>query len=343
MVKSRKTKKEVFTGYKSPHIIDKPEVIFEPIAHTYTTLDGRQLKSVTTLLKEQGIGSDFKFVDADVLKKAADKGSYVHKEIKEYFETAKCGISVELGYFLEYADRCGITAVKNEVIYFDDYLAGTADIFFSSPLFGDVLGDFKTGSTVDKNYCAWQLSIYDYLRVKEFRRNKPVDRLIVYHLRPEGMKTIELTEMRIPTAEIEKLIECSKNGEVYQPLSTVDIDEAVGSAIISSDEISKISQASKAVEAIEVQLKKAKEIEAELKEKLLGAMEANQIKVIKTKAWQASYVSPSERQTIDTKAVKLKYPEVAADCTKKTLVAASLRIKLLEGAEVNEVKANYDL
>ena len=56
-------------------------ISFDSETHTYTNEEGKKLISVTTLLKQEGISPNYDCVNEDVLKAAADRGTYIHKEI----------------------------------------------------------------------------------------------------------------------------------------------------------------------------------------------------------------------------------------------------------------------
>ena len=59
---------------------------FDEQTHTYTNEKGKVLISVTQLLKLAGISPNYDFVNEEVLKAAADKGSLIHKEIEDYIK-----------------------------------------------------------------------------------------------------------------------------------------------------------------------------------------------------------------------------------------------------------------
>lgn len=76
--------------------IDKIEtkLEFDEETHTYT-LEGKKLPSVTTLLDD----GSYKDVDPEILKRACERGTFIHKEIEEFLKEGTIGETRE---FLEF-------------------------------------------------------------------------------------------------------------------------------------------------------------------------------------------------------------------------------------------------
>lgn len=68
--------------------------------------------------------------------------------------------------------------------------------------------------------------------------------------------------------------------------------------------------------------------EKELKVTLQKAMERYGIKSFENDQIKMVYVAPTSRDTVDTKALKKKYPEIVEQYTKTSAVSASVRITL---------------
>ena len=58
-------------------------LIFNEDKHEYT-LDGKKLISVTQLMSKYGLAPDYSNVDPEVLKRKAQRGTLIHKEIEDY-------------------------------------------------------------------------------------------------------------------------------------------------------------------------------------------------------------------------------------------------------------------
>lgn len=78
--------------------IDKIEtkLEFDEETHTYT-LEGKVLPSVTTLLND----GSYNNVDPEILKKACDRGTTIHKEIELYLKNGLNGTTREFNEFLD--------------------------------------------------------------------------------------------------------------------------------------------------------------------------------------------------------------------------------------------------
>lgn len=135
---------------------------FDETTHTYW-FNGKKCPSVTQILK-------FKFpkkyagIDEETLKRAAEKGTYVHETIEMY---EKYGIdSSEVREFRDYLflkKQFGFKVLENEIPivikYKDLIIAGRMDLVLQEEnLTG--LGDIKCTSTFDKEYLAYQLNLY---------------------------------------------------------------------------------------------------------------------------------------------------------------------------------------
>lgn len=76
------------------------------------------------------------------------------------------------------------------------------------------------------------------------------------------------------------------------------------------------------------QKKAIEDQEATMKEQLLKAMEQYGVKKFESADVSFTYVAPSTRTTIDSKALKADLPDVAAKYSKTSNVAASVRVKV---------------
>ena len=152
------------------------------------------------------------------------------------------------------------------------------------------------------------MSLYDEL--------DPVkaDEFEVWHFTEDEMKIVPIPAK--PKEEVAKLIECERKGEKYlQPVLTLD-----AAALMVIKEAEYAMAAAKKLEA------KAKEI----KEQVLKAMEENGVTKFENDKVRITYVAPVSKVSVDTKALKEKYPEIAEELTKTTEQKASVRITVKE-------------
>jgi hypothetical protein len=131
-------------------------------------------------------------------------------------------------------------------------------------------------------------------------------------------KIIELQP--IPKAEIEELLRCESNSEIYTPkqlkLTIADTERIVAV----QTELKSLSDRKKELE----------KQESELKDYLISKMEETWVKSIDNNYFKITYVAPTQRETIDSAKLKRERPELAAEYTKTSLVNASVRITLKE-------------
>jgi len=69
--------------------------------------------------------------------------------------------------------------------------------------------------------------------------------------------------------------------------------------------------------------------EKEMREALKKSMEEHNVKSYADDTIEITYIEETTRETIDSKRLKIKYPQIADECTKVSSVKPSVRIKLL--------------
>lgn len=268
----------------------------------YNGLD--ELISVTTLLKKHGLAPDYSAVNRDVLQTAADKGTDIHAVVSNFIDFGEADedspYAEHLRKFAYAVVAEGLEFENSEIILGNDITAGTADLISD-----EYLADIKTGQTIDKDYCKWQLSIYDYLA-------GPGRKLHIIHLTDEFCKIIPVQP--VPVFEIERLLECERKGIPY-------IRAEVPAEIMDAgtDIAIRYFQAEDLLKAIEEEM-------AEWKQTTLEAMERNAIKKYENETISITYVAPTSRTSVDSKKLKDSFPDVYDTCTKTSNIKASLRI-----------------
>ena len=296
-------------------------VIFNEENHTYT-LGDKLLISVTQLLKKHGLVTDYSGVDAETLKNAAEKGKLVHKEIEEYIKTGEIGFTSELLDYINIAEEIEFVPDKSEVLLpdididedeIDNYIyAGTADIIGNSK-YGRTLIDIKTTQKVDRRGCAWQLSLYERQAGEKF------DKMLVFHL---GEKSKPISIDRIPEAEVDKLLECERNGEIYQEPGLVATGDLLAKAQAAEMELIRAEQTKKVAEA-----------EAKgYRQMLYELMEQQGIASWETvdKAMKITLVAPTTQTKIDSDRLKKELPDIAKQYSKTSNVKGYVKITIRE-------------
>ena len=167
--------------------------------HTYL-VDGVIVQSVTQLLNRK-FGKKYDSVDANTLKKAADRGTMIHKAIEDYCK----GIESDLEEVKDFAflqKYYKFEVVGNELPTIVDFAgetyAGRLDLIISFIDLDDTVlecekyavADIKTTSTLDKEYLGHQLNLYR-LGVEQCY-GYIIENLYGIHLRKGTRKLVEI-------------------------------------------------------------------------------------------------------------------------------------------------------
>lgn len=149
--------------------MSEPKINFDEKTHQYS-VNGKKLISTTQLLKKYGLSANYGGIPKHILEKAATKGKAVHNALEQYIQGNQgvVGLFDEVELFDNYvqARKIDMTTMKSEEMVVDLHygVAGTIDVQYEDN--GPVLADFKNTSTLHVDVVAWQLSIYNYLKVK---------------------------------------------------------------------------------------------------------------------------------------------------------------------------------
>ncbi|MBR2587450.1 Dna2/Cas4 domain-containing protein [Candidatus Saccharibacteria bacterium] len=287
---------------------------FNPQTHTYS-VDGKPRISVTQLLKKHGLAPNYDGVDEKVLERKASIGTAIHEEIENYTNKGEVRdfYSDEFGEFMHLTEESGLSFFAAEQIVQRDPLAGTIDLLGVNANSENIIADTKTSQTLDREYVRWQLSLYAWIL-----NNIKFAHLYAIHL-PVGKKGKIVELEPIPQKEVERLIEAEQKGEIYSPPPVV----------LDRELLAKIEEAELLIKQIEEQKSAAVEQEAKLKAALLAEMKAHGVKSFKNERLSITYVAPSERETIDSAALRKAFPGIAAQYSKKSQVKESVRITLI--------------
>lgn len=312
-------------------------VEFEEKDHIYSVNGDIATISVTELLKKHGLSPSYDGVNKTIMRESAEKGKEVHKDLENVLNTAGYEPKTEqgkqfAGWVKENLD-CG---VGEQVLGFERdgfILAGTADIMAISKKGKFIIADHKNTSKFHREYVSWQVSLLDYMARKlenekingKVLKWKGASEFYCFHYDPKTgeMKVYELE--KVPDEEIEKLLDCEINGEIYQrPVLVVDRELQA-----------KFEQAENFLIEKEKEFKKAESTAKAIREELCKKMEEQGIKSWETSNIKVTYVAPVDRITVDSKKLKDKYPVVYTECQKLSKTKASVRVTL-KGEEDGE-------
>lgn len=167
---------------------------YDDDTHTYL-VDGVIVPSVTQVLKVK-FGGMYTNVAPEILKKAGERGTAVHKSIEDY-----CTKGIDLGttevrHFRFLKSYYDLKPVKNEIpiiVCKDDIpvTAGRLDMILD--IGGDrAVADIKTTSTLNKEYLACQLNLYRLGVLQCYPYLGDITKLYGIHIREDKRKLVEI-------------------------------------------------------------------------------------------------------------------------------------------------------
>ena len=285
----------------------KSPVVFNSENHTYT-LDGRQLSGITSLLDRQLFKDKYSGVPDEILKKAAERGTYIH-QCCELVDEGFTSDAQEAVNYLSLKQKFNLNIEESEYLVSDnENYASCIDKVYRYNDNTFFLGDIKTTYKLNKEYVQWQLSIYAYLFEKQ-NQGAVVSSIFAIWLRNETHELIELE--RIPNEKVEELLRCDSLGIQYnQNLPSV------------------LSQAEKMVIDIESQLKSLAEQKKAIQDAIMQAMVKEGMYSWKGDRVSITRKTASTRKSFDKDRFEIDYPNVYEKYIKETPVSESLLIKI---------------
>ena len=289
---------------------------FDEETHTYT-YNGKTLISTTQLLAKHHLSPDYSGVDEELLKKSAEYGNMVHKEIEEWIKYGTItNNSLELQSFINWLDNSGYEIIDCEYIVCNDIIGGKVDLLLrhkESDVY--VLVDIKTTSVVHQESVSWQVSLYNHF-------DDEIALLgMCLHFLKDGSLEIVSAPLKKPK-DIEKLIECERNGELFQyDLDTLD------NALVDLSKVETLIASYKAL------IKQAESEQKTIHEQIRQEMEGRNIKTLDLPNMKITIVEDTIRETLDSKKLKQEQPEIYEQYKKVSLVKGSLKITLKENKE----------
>lgn len=281
------------------------EFIFDKEKHEYR-LDGRVLPSVTQILEATLFDKKYDGVDEEVLKKAAEYGSLIHKEIEEYIKTGAIGFTEEVVNFIKIKEENNLNHLASETMVYDSNMAGTIDLMGYKDD-KQILADIKTTYKLDKEYVSWQLSLYAYIIDPNYER---IEELYAIWLR-EDKSSFEKVERKSEQQILDVLSAFVRGAKIYFAPTTLES--------IPLEQQTAFCQYMKQIKAIEEKTK-------EIKEAILLEMENRGISKIDLGDITITYKKPSTKTSVDTK--KLKEDSLYDKYAKTSAVKSSITIKL---------------
>lgn len=283
--------------------------------------DGKNvlLKGVTTLMKERGLSPDYSDVDPETLRKAAERGTAVHKLLEAYDNGESVGETAELKAYR----KLGLNVIASEYLISDNIcVASSIDKVIYVDEHTVDLGDVKTTYTLHTDSVAWQLSIYKLL----FEAANPGIKVRdLYGIHVRNGKAVLVKVEPVPEEDVAELLRCEREGEAYA--GNAEPPKADTSAVLSPDETALIVSSALRIEELKNTAKALEEACAAAKEKVLAYMTANHINEMEAGGCTIKLKAAYTTERIDSKRLKEEQPEIYKNYVKQSETKASLIIK----------------
>lgn len=292
------------------------KVTFDPIAHTYTTEDGRTLSGVTPIVAWM-YPRTYDGISDEVLAKAAEYGTMVHRAC----EAADNGIVASDQFVQDYfnvKNAHGLSTLANELIIDNDKVASAIDVV-AVDSFGDKwLLDIKTTSQLHNENVRLQLSIYAAIAAGMGIETNHIAAL--WLPRPQYGKPALVEYTRIPADVCNRIIDAylAQDNAAREELRPL-LQETLPAEVI---------DAQRAIVQIIKSQKMMDEQKKDIESRLLALMQEYNVKKWESDALVITRVLPSTRTTIDTKALKADHPELVKEYEKTTTTKESIKITL---------------
>ena len=306
--------------------------------HTYF-VDGQVADiSVTELLHKHGLAPSYDGVDEEVLNAARERGESIHADIEKYIMADGFIPETREGLaFSNWAQTNGLYAYAEKRYALEwkgIVVACTMDLIGWITVNGRrvaVLADHKTTSRFQREYVSWQVSIEDYFARKQsgvvinntVLEWQGAEKYLCFLYENDGNMEVKECD-KIPDSEIERLLDCEANGEIYTPPALV----------LEDDMAVALEKAELAVIETERAAKTAKAQAEALRAALCSEMERQGIFSWSGTKIKATYRAGSERVSVDSTRLKKELPEVYEKYTKTSKVKAT--VVITEKGEKNE-------
>lgn len=283
-------------------LVQSPVQFFED-KHEYW-LNGKQLSGITGLIKKHICPNKYAFVSDEKMQQSADIGSLIHKEIEDYINKGENGFTDEFWAFKDLYIRDNLVS---EYLVSDEKNYATKIDIVALCDDGDSLIDTKTTCTLDKEYLSWQMGIGAVMYERQTGRK--VKRTSALWLKGKELKEVPIN--RKSEEEVNLLFEADLKGELYRPTALT----------LTESELS-------AVQALEQFFGEYERRKSEITALIKDKMKEQGIYKTTIGNLAFSYVAPSTRTSLDTKAIKTDCPEIYEKYKRVSEVADSVRIKV---------------
>lgn len=292
-------------------------VTFDEDLHIYYTGDGKPLTGVTSLMKKHGLSPDYSMVPPDVLERAAERGTAVHKALQSYDDGDTAVSDATVKAYAKAMAMKGLQVIASEYLVSDNECVASC---IDKVLADCSLADVKTTAEPHYDSVRWQLSIYKHL----FEAQNPgmtVPHIYLIHVRNGKVKVEELKP--VDGAEVRRLLECEREGMPY----TQETQENGLIPLDSSEEVQLIRVETEMANLAE-KTAKLKAVRDAIYAKLYDSLSKAKVKSVDRGSYKVTLVAPSVREGIDSARLKKELPEIAEKYAKTSEVKGGVRVTI---------------
>lgn len=292
-------------------------VTFDEELHIYYTGDGKPLTGVTSLMKKHGLSPDYSMVPPDVLERAAERGTAVHRALQAYDDGDTAVSDATVKAYAKAMAMKGLQVIASEYLVSDnECVASSIDKVLSDCSLADV----KTTAEPHYDSVRWQLSIYKHL----FEAQNPglvVPHIYLIHVRNARVKIEELEP--VDDAEVRRLLDCERDGLPYSPETREN-----GLIPLDSSEEALLLRTEGEMANLAAKTAELKAVRDAIYAKLYDSLSKAKVKSIDRGAYKVTVVAPSVRESIDSARLKKEMPEVAEKYMKTSEVKGGVRVTI---------------
>lgn len=291
-------------------------------------LGNKELSGITSTIVSWMYGDTYDGISKKTLEEAAAYGKWVHKSIENWCKYDIADHSCEeLQDFIELFYNSGYKVVDNEYIVTDKkFFASAIDVVFQDKDDGVILADIKTTSELHKEKVTLQLAVYKLLFEKQTKLKVKgvVEIWLPKHRYGKKPKLVMLP--MVDNKDTKKAINAylaMEEAEGYRHL--FEPNELIIESATSQDP-SQYKSACQQIRDLEVEIKRLKTTQDELKAYLLENFRENGISKIENDVLRINYIAPSDSVTLDSKTLKEEMPDIYNKYTKVTKRSDSIKI-----------------
>lgn len=291
---------------------------FDEQKHIYK-VNGVQIPSVTTIIRDV-FGNKYVSVPEDVLARACNKGTVVHKEIEDYIKTGTLGFSEEFS-----AAEQRLNGLKDKIASSEQYLyaktpygefCGTCDLM----LLDGTLIDYKTSRVLDKESVTRQLNMYAYAKRKE---GVKVNKLEAWHLVGDKLKVVGVPLYSDDYAE--GIMKAYSEGRTLKSDSELTVSEGK----CEGPDTKTLLEACKKIKELDTMIESLQAQRDKLSDQIKAFMALNSLTESDNDVAQIRLIPGGVRRSFDSAKFKKEHEDIYNAYQKEVQYKDTLRIKYL--------------